>query len=67
MESKKNVNQTLEIKDEELDAVSGGVSRGTKQELQPCKGNCGRETSNPTGYCEDCLEKLNKLGVHPSI
>lgn len=64
-ENKKIENPVPEVKDEELDAVVGGVNRPKKE--YPCKGGCGKMLSSSGQYCDSCLKRLNAQGVYPSL
>ena len=64
-ENKKIEYPAPEVKDEELDAVVGGVKRQTKE--YPCKGGCGKMLSSFGQYCDSCLKKLHDQGVYPPL
>ena len=69
MEDNKNIDMNPEVKDEELDEVSGGASRRpTQQETKSCA-RCQKEipVNKTPGYCDECLQELNKQGVHPFV
>lgn len=70
-ENKKNVNQTNEIKDEELDAVSGGLSRRPKQQqMKQCAmDGCTNQIPEDRypAYCDACLERMRREGVNPIL
>ncbi len=51
-----------ELSEELLNKVSGGVKRVTKSKPEPCKGNCGKTTTDPWGYCRDCQKKYAAEG-----
>ena len=57
-----------ELPDEQLDAVSGGINRRPQPKTpQPCLGNCGRTTTDNSGYCEECYARLYKNGWRPVL
>jgi len=63
-------NNTAELNDEQLEQTVGGI-RPRQQEQQETK-PCAR-CQNPIpvnkipGYCDKCLEELNRQGVHPFV
>lgn len=66
-DEKKNTHETA-LNDEELDRVSGGISRRAEHKAA-CQ-RCGDElpvTSLLGGYCSKCLDELHKQGVYPPI
>jgi len=71
MENKKIENQNPEVKDEELDIVSGGISRRpTQQQMKPCSmTGCNNQipADKYPAYCDTCLEKMRKLGINPIL
>ena len=70
MEEKKNILTNNEVKDEELDTVSGGASRPRQQQTKKCAmDGCTKQipADKSPGYCDACLEKMRNLGVHPFI
>ncbi len=62
-ENKKIENPSPEIKDEELDKVSGGInldSLGNYTSYKPCPNGCGRSVPwNWQGPCPACLDQGN--------
>ena len=69
MEDNKNIDMNPEVKDEELDEISGGASRQPKQQEMKRCARCQTlipEDKTP-GYCDTCLEELNRQGVHPFV
>ena len=71
MEEKKNILTNNEVKDEELDTVSGGISRRpTQQQTKQCAmDGCTNQipADKYPGYCDACLEKMRKLGINPIL
>ena len=71
MDEKKSVNQSPKIKDEELDAVTGGRGgRSSQQQTKKCATDgCSNQISadSPSDYCRACLDKMYKQGVRPCV
>lgn len=71
MENEKIENQNPEVKDEELDIVSGGgARRPAQQQMKPCSTTgCKNQIPADTypAYCASCLEKMRKQGVNPFV
>lgn len=70
MKPEKKNDVKTELKDEELNDVSGGVSirRPSQIEMKRCT-NCGKPipANSSISYCDLCLTKLRKTGFHPLI
>ena len=52
-----------ELSEELLNKVSGGVKRVMKSKPEPCKGNCGKTTTESLGYCKACQKSRAKAGT----
>ena len=61
-ENKKIENPSLEIKDEELDNINGGVKAKTTQARSPWCSTCGKyvnpEHRSDGDHCPDCGKRL---------
>lgn len=58
-ENKKAVSTPSELKDEELDKVSGGIKRRAGQARSTWCSACGKDvTPDGDGCCPDCGKKL---------
>ena len=70
MKPEKKNDVKTELKDEELNDVSGGVGmrRPSQIEMKRCA-KCGKPipAGSSTSYCDLCLTKLRKTGFHPLI
>lgn len=65
---KKTGAENLPLDEQELDQAAGGAMQRYAVDAKPCKSaNCNTLTTNPTGFCEACLEKLNRQGIFPPV
>ena len=68
-ENKKTENTIHEVKDEELDAVTGGRGgRPGQQQTKKCATDgCNNQISadSPTDFCKDCLRKMHNQKRNP--
>ncbi len=70
MSENKSIDPKLEVKDEELDEISGGIrpKQEKQEETKPCT-RCQKPipVDKIPGYCDECLAELNRQGVHPFV